>query len=43
MIAMAMRGGCEFGGEDFDLVFGLFTMLSQYKPTVETRLAAFPI
>src|SRR5258707_1280853 len=40
MIAMAICGGCEFGGEDFDLVFGLFTMLSQYKPTVETQFAA---
>src|SRR6266404_6128745 len=37
MIAMAIRGGCGF---DRDLVSGFFTMLSQYKPTVETRLAA---
>jgi hypothetical protein len=44
MIAMAMRGGCGFEREDFDLVFvfGVFTILSQYtaKVTVDTRLAA---
>jgi hypothetical protein len=40
MIAMAIRGGWEFEGEGFDLVSGFFTMLSQYKPTVETRRAA---
>src|ERR1700675_2310273 len=37
MTAMAIRGGCGF---DRDLPSGFFTMLSQYKPTVETRLAA---
>src|SRR5450759_372342 len=30
MIAMAIRGRCGFDREDFDLVFGVFTMLSQY-------------
>src|SRR5580704_10450819 len=40
MIAMAIRGACGLDGEGLDLIFGFFTMLSQYKPTVETRLAA---
>src|SRR5882672_7059777 len=37
IIAIAILGGCGF---DRDLPSGFFTMLSQYKPTVETRLAA---
>jgi hypothetical protein len=46
-MAIAIRGGCGSGREDFDLVFivasGAFAMLSQYtaNPSVETRLAAF--
>jgi hypothetical protein len=45
MIAMAIRGGCGFDREDFELVFGAFAMLSQYtaNPTLETRLAASEI
>jgi hypothetical protein len=39
---MAVRGRGGSDREDFDLVFGVITMLSQYtaKATVETRLAA---
>jgi len=39
---MAVRGRGGFDREDFDLVSGSLTMLSQYtaNPRVETRLAA---